>query len=311
MASDRPRILLFGAGGQVGAELVRALEGFGEVTALGRAEVDFAAAGDDAASLLDIVRSRRPDVVINAAAYTAVDRAESEPEQAHAVNAAAPAALARAADEVGACMVHYSTDYVFDGSKHGAYREDDATAPLSVYGRTKLEGEQAVATSCARHITLRTSWVYSARGTNFVLTMLRLAAERDALNVVADQRGTPTAAALLADATVRALRQLAAAPRSDARWGLYHVTAAGETTWHGFARHIIERAQSLGMPLRATPDAVRAITTAEYPTPARRPANSRLDTSRFRAVFGGEFDHWTSGVDHVLDQLMTATTSTR
>lgn len=300
-------ILLFGAGGQLGGELLRTLGVLGDVTALSRDDADLG----DPASLSAIVRSHRPNVVVNAAAYTAVDRAESEHELAHAVNAAAPAALARASDEVGACMVHYSTDYVFDGTKTGAYREDDATAPLSVYGRTKLDGERAVTASCARHLVFRTSWVYSARGTNFVRTILRLAAERDSLNVVADQHGTPTAAGLLAAATVRALRPLASAPASDARWGVYHVTAIGDTTWHGFARHIVERARSLGMPLRVAPDAVRAITTAEYPVPARRPANSRLDTSKFRATFDGEFEHWTTGVNHVLAELKTATTPSR
>lgn len=293
------RILVLGAHGQVGHELPRALYAIGQVVALDRTGADLAAPE----SLRAVVRQRRPDVIVNAAAYTDVERAEGEPDLANTVNALSPRVLAEEAQAIGACLVHYSTDYVFDGRKASAYDETDAPNPLSTYGRSKLAGERAVAAVCARHLILRTSWVFGAHGANFLKTMLRLAAERDSLSVVADQVGAPTGAALIADVTARALRTVAQVSERDARWGLHHLAASGFTSWHGYAQHVIGRARELGMSLRATPETIRAISTAEYPTAATRPANSRLCTARLRAAFGLELPDWTCGVDQVLDQL--------
>ena len=293
------RILLFGANGQVGHELRLTLVRLGQVLGLQRAGADLSAPQ----SLRAIVRQHRPQVIVNAAADTAVDRAEGEPELAQTINAVAPGVLAEEAQAVGACLVHYSTDYVFDGRKSTPYDESDVPNPLSVYGRSKLSGERAVAEACARHLILRTSWVVGAHGANFVKTILRLAAERDSLRVVADQHGAPTSAALIADVTARALQTLVQASERDARWGLYHLAAGGETSWHGYARYAIGRARELGMTLKATPDAVAPIPTAEYPTPAKRPMNSRLCTARLRAAFSVELPDWRQGVDQVLEQL--------
>jgi len=295
------RILLLGKDGQVGWELQRALSPLGELVALDR---------DGAGSLVgelgrpealaDTVRSVAPDAIVNAAAYTAVDRAESEPDAAHAVNALAPGVLAREAAALGAWLVHYSTDYVFDGSGTDPWLEDSPTGPLNVYGRTKLEGETLVRASGCRHLLFRTSWVYAARGSNFARTMLRLAEERDSLRVIDDQSGAPTGAELIADVTAHALR----AARADARLsGTYHLTAAGETTWHGYARHVITRARQAGRATLAGPDAVLPIPTSEFPTPARRPHNSRLDSRRLREAFDLVLPHWTTGVDRMLDEL--------
>ncbi len=297
------KILLLGRGGQVGWELQRSLRVLGELVAL-----DFDAAGNpdglcgdfsNPQGLADTVRRVAPDVVVNAAAHTAVDKAEAEPEFARMLNALAPGVLADEAQKLGAWMVHYSTDYVFDGSGSTPWSEDDATGPLSVYGRTKLEGEQAVA-RCDRHLTLRTSWVYAARGGNFAKTMLRLAGERDTLTVIDDQFGAPTSAELLADVTAHALRAAIANP---ALAGLYHCVAAGETTWHAYARHVITRAQGLGWPLKAGADAVLPTTTASYPTPACRPLNSRLDTTKLQSVFGLHLPAWQVHVDRMLDEI--------
>jgi dTDP-4-dehydrorhamnose reductase len=296
------RILVLGAHGQVGHELPRALCGLGQVIALDRSGADLAVSE----SLRAVVRQRRPDVIVNAAAYTAVDRAESEWDLAHTVNAVAPGVLAQEAQAVGACLVHYSTDYVFDGRKETPYEESDLPNPLSAYGRSKLAGERAVAEACARHLILRTSWVVGSHGSNFLKTILRLAMEGDSLRVVADQRGAPTAATLIADVTARTLQALLGTPESDLRWGLYHVAAAGETSWHGYARYVIGRARELGMPLRASPDSVAAIMTADYPTPAKRPANSRLCTARLGRAFALQLPDWRHGVDHVLEQLRAA-----
>ena len=266
------RILLTGAIGQVGWELRKTLAPLGEVAAFGRAELDLR----DADRLREAVRAANPDVIVNAAAYTAVDKAESERDAAFAVNAAAPGILAEEAKRNGALLVHYSTDYVFDGAKAAPYVEDDATNPLNVYGASKLAGERAVAASGCRHLILRTSWVYGPRGSNFMLTMLRLAKERPELRVVDDQLGAPTSSLAIARATVQVLRPGA--------HGLYHLAAAGQTTWCGFARAILARAGS------ATP--VTPIRTEDYPTPARRPRNSRLDCSRLRADFGVQMASW-------------------
>jgi dTDP-4-dehydrorhamnose reductase len=295
-------ILLFGTSGQVGHELQGALGSIGEVVGLDRAVADFS----HPESLADHVRRHRPALVVIAAAHTAVDRVESESELAQSVNAHAPEVIAKAAREVGAAVIHFSTDYVYDGAKPSPYSESDATGPLSVYGRTKLHGDLAVAAANPRHLIFRTSWVVSARGSNFLKTMLRLAAERDALRVVADQRGAPTTARLIAGVAVRVAEVMLRAPDADSRWGVYHVVAAGETTWHGVASYIIGRARELGMSLKATPSTIAAITTSEYPTPARRPLNSQMDTAKLRAAFEIALPEWESGIDEILEELVAA-----
>lgn len=294
------KILLTGKNGQLGFELQRALAPLGEVVAVGQADCDMA----DGDALRALVRRHAPDVIVNPAAYTAVDRAESDEAAAQAVNAAAPRILGEEAARLGALVVHYSTDYVFDGAKDGAYAEDDATAPQSVYGRTKFEGELALAHANPRHLILRTSWVVGAHGGNFAKTMLRLAAEREHLNVVADQHGAPTSAALLADLTALLVDRYRREGAAAFPYGTYHVAAAGDTTWHAYARFVIAEAHAAGKPLKATPDTVDALRTDQYPTPARRPANSRLDTRRFRATFGLHLPDWRDGVRHVLRQIL-------
>ena len=294
------KILLFGKGGQVGWELQRSLAPLGEVVALDHDSVGLCGNFADLAGLAETIRAVAPDVIVNAAAHTAVDKAESEPELARTLNALAPGVLADEAQKLGAWLVHYSTDYVFDGSGSARWRESDATGPLSVYGQTKLEGEQAVA-RCTRHLIFRTSWVFAARGGNFAKTMLRLARERDQLSVIADQFGAPTGAELLADVTAHALRTVQARPELA---GLYHLVAGGVTTWHGFACHVLERAQAKGQALKVAPADVKAIGTADYPTPAKRPLNSRLDTSRLRESFGLCLPEWTVAVDRMLDEIL-------
>ena len=250
----------------------------------------------------DAVRSVRPDVIINAAAYTAVDAAENDRDAAFAVNAAAPAILAEEANVIGAILVHYSTDYVFDGGKAGPYLEDDAPNPRSVYGRSKLEGERGAA-QARKHLTFRTSWVVSRHGKNFVKTMLRLAGERESLNVVADQIGAPTSAALIADVTVAVLNQVARGSDTENRWGLYHLVAAGETSWHGLAQRAIAGAAAQGMGLKAGVQSVHPIPAAQYPSPVERPVNSRLDTQKIRSAFGVALPPWTEGVDAIVRDL--------
>jgi dTDP-4-dehydrorhamnose reductase len=296
------KILLFGRNGQLGWELQRSLAPLGELVALGSAG-EAGLAGDflDPAGVARSVRALRPDVVVNAAAYTAVDKAETDSEAARTVNALAPAAIAAAAAEVGAALVHYSTDYVFDGSGSRAWREDDPTGPLSVYGRTKLEGEQAIVRALPRHLVLRTSWVYAARGGNFAKTMLRLARERDRLTVVDDQFGAPTGAELLADVTAHAVRALLADP---AKAGTYHVAAAGETSWHAYARFVLETAQQAGQALKAGPGQVEPVPSSAFPAPAPRPHNSRLDTTRFRAAFGLALPPWQQGMARMLQEIL-------
>ena len=297
------KILLFGKGGQVGWELQRSLAALGEVVALDFGSVGLCGNFADLAGLAATIRQVAPDVIVNAAAHTAVDKAESEPDLARTLNALAPGVLADEAQKLGAWLVHYSTDYVFDGSGNTPWRETDATGPLSVYGQTKLEGEQAVA-RCTRHLIFRTSWVFAARGGNFAKTMLRLAREREQLSVIADQFGAPTGAELLADVTAHALRSVLSEPESSRLAGLYHLVAAGETSWHGFACHVLERAQARGQTLKAGPANVLAIGTADYPTPAKRPFNSRLDTTRLRTAFGLHLPDWRIGVDRMLDEIL-------
>ncbi len=287
------KILLTGRDGQLGFELARALAPLGEVVAVGRAECDLA----DADALRALVRRHAPGIIVNAAAWTAVDRAESEPEAAFAVNARAPGLLGEEAARLGAMVIHYSTDYVFDGSGTTPWREDDAPAPCNVYGSSKLAGERALAEACPRHLILRTSWVLGVHGANFAKTMLRLAAERDRLTVVDDQVGAPTSAALLAGLTADLLR------REAVPFGTYHVAASGETTWYDYARFILAEARKAGRVLKAGPEQVQAVKTAAWPTPARRPRNSRLDTSRFRHAFGLDLPPWQDGVGQVLQQL--------
>lgn len=296
------KILLFGRNGQVGWELQRSLAPLGEVVALDR-EGEGGLCGDlmDAQGVVRTVRAVRPDAIVNAAAYTAVDKAESEADRAAQVNAITPGAMAQAAAEVGAWMVHYSTDYVFDGSGERPWREDDATGPLSVYGRTKLAGEQRIVAANPRHLVLRTSWVYAARGGNFAKTMLRLARERERLTVIDDQHGAPTGADLLADVTAHALRSLAA---GTGQAGIYHVAAAGETTWNGYARFVVGKAQQAGEMIKAGPEQVDPVPTSAFPTPARRPHNSRLDTSRFRGTFGLVLPPWQQGVARMLQEIL-------
>lgn len=294
------RMLLIGRNGQVGFELERALAPLGESVAVDYPECDLASAD----SIRRTIGAAKPDVIINAAAYTAVDKAEAEPDLARAINAVAPGIIGTAAKQAGACVIHYSTDYVYDGAKAAAYREDDPTNPLCVYGATKRDGDAALAASGARYFVFRTSWVFGAHGGNFVKTVLRLGAERDALNVVADQIGAPTSAALLADVTAQALGQLRWRDAGAMPSGVYHLAAGGETSWHGFARAILAGGVSRGLTLRLAPDAVRAIPGSEYPLPARRPANSRLDTGKLQRTFGLVPPHWQAGLDHVLDQLL-------
>jgi dTDP-4-dehydrorhamnose reductase len=287
------KILLFGKNGQVGWELQRSLVLLGEVAAFGSNEADF----ERPESLADIVRAERPDVIVNAAAHTAVDKAESEPARAQALNAEAPGVLAREARSLDAWLVHYSSDYVFDGSGDTPRDESAPTAPLSAYGRSKLDGEALVRASGCRHLILRTSWVYGARGGNFARTMLRLAAERERLTVIHDQIGAPTGADLLADVTAHALRVLRERPELG---GTYHAVAAGETSWHGYAGFVIDWAREHGLPVKAT--SIDAIATRDYPTPARRPLNSRLDTRRLREAFGLHLPHWCTGVERMLTE---------
>lgn len=302
------RLLLFGCKGQVGWELQRSLAPLGEVIALDRhARLPDGGSGDlaNADGLRAAVRGLRPDVIVNAAAYTAVDRAESEAALARVINAEAPGVLAEAAQAAGAWLVHYSTDYVFDGSGSKPWVEDDATGPLGVYGSTKLEGEQRIAEVCERHLILRTSWVFAARGGNFAKTMLRLAAERERLAVIDDQYGAPTGAELIADVTALMLRQLALQGLADsAAAGLYHLAAAGETTWNGYARFVLDTARELKPDLVLKATEVAPVPTSAFPTPARRPLNSRLDSSRLRDVFGLTLPPWQQGVRRTLTEIL-------
>ena len=295
------KILLFGKSGQVGWELQRSLAPLGQVIALDYDSAD-GLCGDftNRAGLAGTVRRVAPDVIVNAAAYTAVDKAEIEPELARRINALAPGVLADEAQELDAWLVHYSSDYVFDGSGEKPWLETDATGPLSVYGKTKLDGELAVA-RCEKHLILRTSWVYAARGANFAKTMLRLAQERDQLKVISDQIGAPTGAELLADVTAQVVRTLQRRPQLA---GVYHLAAGGETSWHAYARFVIEHARQAGRPIRVMPEAVEAIRTSAYPTPAQRPLNSRLDTGKLQAAFGLVMPDWQVGVERMLAEIL-------
>lgn len=286
------RILLTGANGQLGHELQRWLAPLGSLVACTRADCDL----ERPDQLREVIRRVAPAIIVNPAAYTAVDRAESEPARAAAVNRDAVVVLAEEAKRIGATIIHYSTDYVFDGSKVGWYGEDDAPAPLGVYGRTKWEGEAALRASGVPHLILRTSWVVGTHGANFARTMLRLATTNETLRVVADQIGAPTSTPLISEVTAALVRRLAAEGADRFPFGTYHLAAAGETSWHDYARFVFVEA---GL----DPARVHPITTAEYPTPARRPANSRLDTTRLRSTFGVALPAWSEGVREVVRAL--------
>ena len=297
------KILLLGKNGQVGWELQRALAPLGEVVAL-----DFDSPGPLSAdftrpeSLAATVRAVAPQIIVNAAAHTAVDKAESEPELARAINATAPAVLAREAAACGAWLMHYSTDYVFDGSGRHAWLEDAPTGPLNVYGQTKLEAEQAIRASGCRHLIFRTSWVYAARGANFAKTMLALARERERLTVIDDQIGAPTGADLLADLSAHALRAALSQPAVS---GTYHVAAQGETSWHGYARQVIEFARAAGQPIKVAAAAIEPVASSAFKTAARRPGNSRLDTRKLQQTFGVCLPPWRQGVERMLTEVMS------
>ena len=287
-------ILLLGKNGQVGWELQRTLAPLAQVTAVDYPEINFT----DVAGLRSLVAENKPSAVVNAAAYTAVDKAESEPELCRQINAVAPGVLAEAAKNAGALLVHYSTDYIFDGTKTSPYVEADAPNPLGAYGRTKLEGDQAVRASGVDHLIFRLCWVYGARGQNFMLTMQRLAREREKLRVVGDQFGCPTWSRMIAEATAQALRQVLAGADRSAFNGEYHLAAGGQTDWHEFASRIIE----LMPPSERKCRAVEKITTPDFPLPAKRPAYSVLDCGKLRRTFGLQLPDWQASLRQVLDK---------
>jgi dTDP-4-dehydrorhamnose reductase len=293
------RILLTGKNGQVGFELQRALAPLGEVIAVDQNECNLA----DQNAIRSLVGEIRPDIIVHPAAYTAVDKAESEPDIAFAINGVAPGVLGEEAAKINALVVHYCTDYVFDGVKQAHYTEDDLPNPQSVYGKSKLAGEQALRQRIKNHLVFRTSWVFGAHGNNFAKTMLKLAAERESLNVVADQFGAPTSAALIADVTAQIVGQYQRQGRQDFPFGLYNLVAGGETTWCDFAKSVIKAAHDAGKPLKLKPENIRPITTAEYPLPAPRPANSRLATGKLEKTFGLRLPPWQEGLNHVLQQI--------
>ena len=298
--SQAVKLLVTGKNGQVGFELTRALSVLGEVVAVDRQTCDMT----NADAIRALVQQVKPDVIVNAAAYTAVDKAESEKEIANAVNAIAPGILGEEAAKLNALVLHYSTDYIFDGSKSGTYTENDTPNPQSAYGQSKLDGEHALVKANPRHLILRTSWVYGAHGGNFAKTMLRLAADREKLTVVADQFGAPTSAALLADLTAQLVGRYAREGAEKFPYGIYHAVNSGETHWCEYARFVIRTAIAAGKTLKATPDNITPITTAQYPTPAKRPANSRLDTQRFRSTFALRLPPWQESLQHVLQQIL-------
>ena len=295
------KILLLGKNGQLGWELQRSLAPLGELVALDRYSTDFCGDLSNLQGLASTVQEVRPDLIVNAAAHTAVDKAEGEPELARLINASTPGLLAQEAQKLGVWLVHYSTDYVFDGSGSQPWQETDTPAPLSVYGQSKLEGERLIAANCSKHLIFRTSWVYAARGGNFAKTMLRLAQERERLTVIDDQWGAPTGAELLADVTAHAIRQVLQRPE-DA--GIYHVAASGETTWHGYAKHVLGHAQRAQVAIKIIAKEVAPVPTSAFPTPARRPHNSRLDTGKLQATFGLSLPPWQHGVDRMLEEVL-------
>ena len=294
-------ILLLGKSGQVGWELQRSLAVLGRVTALDHDSTEHCGDFANPEGVRETVRALRPDVIVNAAAHTAVDKAESEPEIARLLNATTPGVLAEEAARLGAWLVHYSTDYVFDGSGTRPWVETDAPAPLSVYGATKLEGEQHIQQTGCSHLILRTSWVYAARGGNFAKTMLRLGSERERLTVIDDQWGAPTGADLLADVTAHAVRHLQSRPGDG---GLYHCVASGETNWHSYAKYVLEHARQAQPAIELKATEVAPVPTSAFPTPARRPHNSRLDTTRLQTTFGLVLPPWQQGVARMLTEIL-------
>jgi dTDP-4-dehydrorhamnose reductase len=293
------RILLLGKNGQVGWELQRSLSPLGTLVALDRHD-----AGGDLSqpqAVAERIAQERPQVIVNAAAYTAVDKAESDADLCRTINRTAAQAMAQAAASVGALLVHYSTDYVFNGSGQTPWAEADDTGPLNVYGQTKLEGEQAIVASGCKHLIFRTSWVYGSRGGNFAKTMLRLAQEREQLQVINDQHGAPTGADLIADVSAHAIRATLTNP---ALAGLYHLVASGETTWHGYAAHCIEQARAAGLAIKVPAHQVLAVPTSAFPTPAQRPHNSRLSTTKLQQHFGLQLPHWQQGVQRLLQTIL-------
>ncbi|MBN9309698.1 dTDP-4-dehydrorhamnose reductase [Devosia sp.] len=292
------KLLILGRDGQVGTALTQVLAPLGAIAAYGRQGADFSHPAD----LEGVVKREQPDVIVNAAAYTAVDRAESEPELARLVNTEGPAVLARVAAETGTWMIHYSTDYVFDGSGTTAWAEDDPTGPLNVYGETKRAGEEAIAASGCRHLIFRTSWVHAPGGNNFIAKMLSLAQSRDELKVIDDQHGAPTSARLIAEVTARAIQQIANDRPIPS--GLYHLVASGETTWNGYARFAIAEALARGVPLKLAPERVLAVPTSAFPTPALRPLNSRLSTLKLRDALGIDLPDWKTDAMGTLDTIL-------
>ncbi|WP_053161767.1 dTDP-4-dehydrorhamnose reductase [Pseudomonas sp. P1.8] len=294
------KILLLGKNGQVGWELQRSLAPLGELIALDRNKVD-GLCGDlsDLGALRATIQQVKPDIIVNAAAYTAVDKAESETELADLVNGRASQLLADEAAILGAWLIHYSTDYVFSGQGDTPWQETDEVSPVNHYGTSKLAGEQAIIASGCKHLIFRTSWVYGARGNNFAKTMLRLAKDRETLNVIADQVGAPTGADLIADVTALAIQQILQRPELA---GLYHLTASGEVSWHGYASYVIGFAQANGEPLAVR--AINPIETSDYPTPARRPLNSRLNTQKLRDNFSLHLLDWQTGVTRMLREVL-------
>jgi dTDP-4-dehydrorhamnose reductase len=293
---SRERILLLGANGQLGTELRARFANAGELHALTRAEADFS----QPERLRRLVAELKPAVILNAAAYTAVDKAESEPELAALVNTATPAALAEEAARYGGLLVHYSTDYVFNGSKNGPWLEDDPTGPLNVYGATKLAGEQAIAAAGGRFLIFRTSWVFAPHGKNFLLTILRLAKERDRLTIVADQHGAPTSARAIAQATWEVVESQRSREPQPFPTGVYHMSCGGETTWHGFAQAIVDEASSI---LEGKRPEVAPIPASQFPTPARRPTNSVLDNGKLLRQFGVALPHWREALLEAVSHL--------
>jgi len=297
------KILLLGKSGQVGWELQRSLAPLGEVVALGSKSYEYCGDFTDLDGVAATVRAVAPNIIVNAAAHTSVDKAESEPELARTINALALGVLAREAKRCGAWLVHYSTDYVFDGSGDQPWLETDATGPLGVYGASKLEGEQLIQQSGCKHLIFRTSWVYGARGGNFAKTMLRLAQERDSLKIIDDQIGAPTGADLLADVTAHAIRT---AQLNSEVSGLYHLVAAGEISWHGYASFVIDFARKAGVPIKVLEEAIQPVPTSAFPTPAKRPHNSRLNTTKLQNTFDLHLPDWRAGVTRMLTEILVS-----
>lgn len=295
------KILLFGKNGQVGWELQRSLQPLGQVIALGSNSSGLCGDFTNLEGLSNTIRQLKPNVIVNAAAYTAVDKAESEPQMAHRINAEAPGVLAHEASLSDAWLIHYSTDYVFDGAGTKPWTETDSTRPLNVYGKTKLAGEEVIRDSGCKYLIFRTSWVYAAHGNNFAKTMLRLAQERDSLSVIDDQIGAPTGGELLADVTSHAIR---AVQKNPSLRGIYHLVAAGDVSWHGYAVFVLNFARQMGMDLKVLPEAISAIPSSEFPTPARRPKNSCLNNSKLEKSFNLTLPSWQSGVARMLTEIL-------